>query len=401
MSSSSSSAAPSFWEESFLKEMSLKTDPDAESLVNDIVNDNDFNTLRSVFTQLNNNQDHINSSGLPPSVINYFNAEMQLPAWADHSKINLAQEVFSKYGPQISLLLNFKALPLCYSCKNGAKVLAATGRLNESGHDVSRVRRRLFETSQMVINTMSPGGLDPDGKGIITVKKVRLYHATIRYFLTHPKYNPQGWDVARYGQPINQEEMAGTLMAFSALIIGGLDQIGIELSEEEKDAYMHCWNIIGHFIGLDPKLYPANFQQGWDLGIAIIKRNQEESEDGKLLTKSLIDFSKEIFQGRFLDDVPEYLISYFLEDVSKIINVDIVKNLGVNETSNFVDRLLGKAFLKILELADDIEEHNALVQKIVSKYNTKMLEGIVASYLKTNNVEFYIPASLKESWKLN
>src|ERR1700756_361893 len=169
------------WDVDFLNAMSLKTDPYAEQVIKDIIADKGFAELRNLFTSLSNDQEEITkNASLPQAVITYFNAETTLPAWADENKIKIAQKAYARFAPQIALLLNFKALPLCYACKNGAKVLAATGRLTESNGNVSRAVRRLFETSQMVINVMSPGGLSPKGKGIVTVKKVRLYHAAIR-----------------------------------------------------------------------------------------------------------------------------------------------------------------------------------------------------------------------------
>ncbi len=338
------------WNDEFLMSMSHKTDPFAESIIKEVVADNDFGALHNLFKQLDYNSELSSDNNLPKVVIDYFNAELTLPAWADTEKINIAQKVFATYCPEISLLLNFKSLPLCYACKNGAKVLAATSRLSESGKNTSKMMRRLLETAQMVINVMSPGGLSPTGKGIVTVKKIRLYHASIRFFLLNEKYNPKGWNEEELGLPINQEEMAGTLMSFSALILDGLDQLGVELTDAEKDAYLHCWNIVGHFIGLSPELYPANYKEGWELGIAIIKRNQSEGEDGKFLTQSLLDFSKHFFNTPFFNEMPSYLINHFVEDVSKKIGVDILKLLGVSKKVHLRTKLSGWIFLKMISI---------------------------------------------------
>lgn len=389
------------WNDSFLKSMSLQSDPHAEEIIKAIVADNDFTTLRKLFTDLDYNNEKVFVNDLPKEVVTYFNNETNLPAWADPNKIKLAQNVFKLYGPEISLLLNFKALPLCYACRNGAKVLSMTGRLNQQGQNTQKLMRRLLETAQMVMNVMSPDGLSPSGRGIITVKKVRLYHAAIRYFLMHEKYNPLGWDIDYYGYPINQEEMAGTLMAFSALIINGLEQLDVELTQEEKDAYIHCWNIVGHFIGLSPELYPANYQEGWNLGIAIINRNKEESEDGKFLTKSLIDFSDDFFNDALFKQIPEYLIGYFVKDVSDKIDTDIVKLLGVDDTLSWLTRLEGRMLIELLEFGHEVEEHSELVRKLVGRFGLKYLEGMIKSYLKTNDVDFYIPDSLRASWRMN
>jgi len=390
------------WTPDFLKQMSLKTDPEAEAIISQIAISDNFASLRELFKSLDSNDDTAANTTLPAPVKEYFRSNNQLPVWADQNKIKIAQQVFADYGPEVSLLLNYKALPLCYSCRNGAKILATTGRLGSNGNDTSKMMRRLLETAQMVINVMSEGGLSENGAGIISVKKVRLYHAAIRYFILHPKYNPTGWDVNHYGQPINQEEMAGTLMSFSALIINGLTQVGVELSTEQKDAYMHTWNIVGHFIGLDPSLYPTSYKEGWDLGIAIIKRNNEECDDGKFLIDSLILNSKNYFFDSKLDNyIPEYMISFFIEDVADEINVDLHKVLGLDTKLNFFQRLGGKLFLEALELANDIEGHVPVVKRLMEKNGPKQMQAMVDHYLKENNVAFFIPDSLKENWKMN
>jgi hypothetical protein len=390
------------WNPDFLKQMSHQTDPECENIIGDIAKNQDFSSLRELFKSLNSNEETALNKNLPKSVIEYFNSNNHLPEWADEKKIKIAQDVFAQYGPEIALILNYKALPLCYSCKNGAKVLASTGRLSSQGEDTTKMMRRLLETSQMVINVMSEGGLSPNGAGIITVKKVRLYHAAIRYFLLNTHKGMEPWNTEYYGLPINQEEMAGTLMAFSALVINGLTQVGLQLTKEQKDAYMHTWNIVGHYIGLSPNLYPSSFEEGWELGIAIIKRNQEESEDGKFLVSSLVKNSQEyFFKGMLLNKIPEYLISFFIEDVSKAINVDLTKVIGLNEHLNFFEKLEGKLLLESMEIVNEIEDHVPVVRKLLSKNSTKHLQNLIQLHLQVNKVEFYIPDSLKANWNMN
>jgi hypothetical protein len=390
------------WSNEFLQEMSLKTDPFAESIIKEIALNDDFSSLRNLFIKLNTDDNLADNSNLPQSVINYFNTNNNLPEWANLEKIKIAQNLFLEHGPEIALILNYKALPLCYACKNGAKVLATTGRLISNGNDTSKMMRRLLETSQMVINVMSEGGLSSNGKGIISVKKVRLYHAAIRYFLLNPKFNPTKWDTSNFGQPINQEEMAGTLSAFSTLVINGLNQLGIKLTEEQKDSYVHCWNIVGHFIGLDPKLYPNTFAEGWDLGISIIQRNQTESSDGKFLVSSLIKNSQNyFFKGELIDFLPSYLINFFIQDVSDTIEVNLAKVLGIEENLNFAEKITGKLFLKSIGIIDDVEEHSQIVKKILEKFSSNHLQELINQQLKVNNVEFFIPDSLKANWNMN
>ena len=180
----------------------------------------------------------------------YIESTSQLPAWADSEKIKRGVKLFSLYGPEVFMLLNVSSLPMCYTCAKGAQVLFETGRLLSHGGNIDPLARRLMETAQMVINVLSEGGLAPSGSGIITLQKVRLIHASIRHFLKAGQYHNTKWDSDKYGEPINQEDLAGTLMSFGPVIIAGLKRLNIELSDTQIEDYMHCWKVVGHLMGL-------------------------------------------------------------------------------------------------------------------------------------------------------
>ena len=390
------------WNPLFLKEMSLICDKEADDLIQEIMGSGGPSVAKTIFESLRDNDDKILDDNVNQKLKSYFNDNQDLPLWADESKIKLAQDFFAQNGPAIAMTLNLRSLPLCYSSRNGAKVLYATGKLNESPNgNVDKLARRLLETSQMVMNVMVPGGFESNGKGIITVKKVRLMHAAVRFYIKNPKYNPNGWDAKDLGEPINQEEMAGTLMAFSALIISGLVKVGIKMTDEEKDAYMHCWNIVGHFIGVDTRFFPNSYNDGWNLGISILRRNLEESMEGKALTKSLIDFNKDFIPGHFFDELPEYFVSHWTEDVAKELNADFDKVLNLEEKNSLKDRLLAKLIEEAFEWVSEHDDDNTLIGKMIEKYNVKFLQTLVNKYFENKEVEFDIPPGLKSNWKLN
>lgn len=388
------------WEVSFLKEKSFQTDPLADQLVKDILQVHGQEAIKELFSQLTDNDDIIQNEKVKPEIRDYFNSNMELPDWADEEKIKIGQNLFELYGLEIAFLLNFRSLPLCYSSKSGSKVLFSTGRLSREKTNTNKLTRRLMETSQMVINVMSPGGFEHSGKGIITVKKVRLMHASIRYYLKHPQINQHGWDTENLGEPINQEEMAGTLMAFGPLILKGLNELGIEITKEQEDAYTHCWNIVGHFIGLDKDLMPKNYNEGWDLGIAILKRNYEVSYEGQELGKSLVQFGKNIFPGYFFDDMPAFFISRFTRDVSADIGENFSKLIGINPKPTLKRKFVTWLLTYVFDKVSDLQRKSPFLDKVSKWINRKLMQGMIDFYLKNRTVEFYIPPSLKSNWKL-
>jgi hypothetical protein len=259
-----------------------------------------------------------------------------------------------------------------------------------------------METAQMVVNVLAPGGMQAGGHGVITIQKVRLIHASIRYFLRHPHAPDQPiWNSSYYGEPINQEDMAGTLMSFSALILDGLRQFGIDLSPEEQNGYMHIWKVVGHLMGLHEDLLVDTFEEGWELGITIMKRQAAPSDDGKMLTQACIEFMQHMVPGTLFDDVPEYMLWYFMDDISQAIGHDVAGYLGLEHQHNIKGMLIMKLSHLFCSAINEMEEHSRIVQEVVSVFNQKLLQGYLNLYNEGKNQHFYIPPSLKQDWKLN
>ena len=391
----------------FLTTKRTHTDPLADKVISSIIESGNEDNINEVFHGLVRNSDYNPEAfeSLPKevsSLVNdYFEATHNLPSWADAKKMKKGEQVFSVYGPEISMLLNVKALPLCYACAKGARVLYMTGRLSEQRGSIDPLARRLMETAQMIINAMAPGGMGPNGAGIVTIQKVRLIHASIRYFLKNPKFNPKGWDVVTYGEPINQEDMAGTLQSFAALIIKGLEQLSITLSGEEQEGYMHCWQVIGHMMGVDEALVPVTYEQGWEVGTRIMQHQAAESFEGKELTSSCIEFLKVAVPGNVFDNVPEYMIWYFVQDVSEAIGKDIAPMIGVSGNHNARNTILLKLSKWIFKEFDKAADHSRVIRAVASKFNKIMLQSMLRHFNEGKSVHFYIPPSLKKDWNLN
>lgn len=60
------------------------------------------------------------------------------------------------------------------------------------------------------------------------------------------------WDRERYGVPINQEDMAATLLAFSTNAIVGVQFVaGVGMSRREEEDYLALWRYIGWLLGVE------------------------------------------------------------------------------------------------------------------------------------------------------
>lgn len=219
-----------------------------------------------------------------------------LPAWADPARIAAAETVFVEMSMLSCTLLFCASLPECYVPVDLASVLHTAGQLEQ--HTDYRVR----STAAMIFPVMLRGGLtSPAGGGVAQVLKVRLIHATIRHLIVrgnpasvmagaepavlaplpaegqglHRALYARGWDVRRHGLPINQDELAYTLLTFHYVFLRGLRRLGLGLRPAEEDAYLHGWNVVGHLLGIEPGLLVQNM----DAAEALFARLQARGRD--------------------------------------------------------------------------------------------------------------------------
>lgn len=375
------------WNSSQFEHYRTLADPLADHTIRLIIEQEGKEAINNLFNLLRDNDD-IDHVRFPQPVEDYFQRTKQLPEWVDWDKVHLGEKVFTKYGPEISMSLLCKSLPEAYACAKGAKVLYATGRMSEHNGSLSVFTRRLMETAQFVINVCSPGGLTPEGKGVVTAQKVRLIHASIRYYLR--KYN---WDYAN-GQPINQQDMAGTLQSFSTLILQGLDQLNIELSQEEKEGYYHVWHVVGHIIGLKDELNPPNYKDGFELGKAILKDQIAHSQEGVELTKAVSQFMEHTLPGNLFDNVPEAIIRFMAGD-------EIAGILRVRPYSKLQKLIIPRMMGEVFESESEANDLGHFKDKLVEKLNMHLLQSMLLHFNDNKKVRFYIPPSLKGMWNLN
>jgi hypothetical protein len=332
---------------------------------------------------------------------NYIGASGSLPSWADEKLIAKGERLFEAYGPEIFMLLNVSSLPMCYCCGNGAQVLFDTGRLLTSRNgNVDPLARRLMETAQMIVNVHSTGGLAPAGRGIVTMQKVRLIHASIRYFLKHGQAGTP-WDAAKLGEPINQEDLTGTLMSFGPVILSGLKKLGVKLTTDDTNAWMHCWNITGHLLGIDESLLPDTYEEGFQLATDILIHQAEPSDGGKALTASCIKFLNTMIPGNVFDSVPPYLMWYFLQDFSLSSGKDLASFIGLSGQEDLRDKLVVEITHVFSKELSNIEGHDKFVSKIIGSFNKLLLQGIILHFNGNKGVQFLIPPSLQESWGIS
>ena len=250
----------------------------------------------------------------------FLNKVCMEPSWKDQSKIDEGQNFFYKYTQEILGLLGLAALPYCYAHKNGAKVLVQSDRIRRE------ISNRLLETAKFVFDVCTPGAFKSDQAGYVSILKVRLIHSAIR----HHVQKEENWSNDMYGMPVNQEDMAGTNLAFSLITIRALRKLGISVNDREANAFIHLWNYISYKMGLDEALCPNDMRAASTLAAQIFRRQVGYSEEGQGLTNTLVmQMEKQATQNINQKRI-EQLIHFLLEK-------EAAKAIGISNNSSFFE----------------------------------------------------------------
>lgn len=228
------------WTDALLDRMRNTGDELADKPVRAVFKANGVDAVNAIMRTLVRNDQPVPEE-LPAEIRAYLAEAQPLPEWADMGKIKRAQQLYETWGVLITLCLFCASLPASYAAADGVKVLYLTAQLDTDA------RRRVMETGQFLIDVLTVGGLDEHGKGRRTIQRVRLMHAAVRHLIKArndlgappvcgdqpPLWHPD------WGTPINQEDLAGTRLAFSYIVADSLPRLGVRLPAKDVDAYLH------------------------------------------------------------------------------------------------------------------------------------------------------------------
>ncbi len=170
----------------------------------------------------------------------------ELPAWVDRDRIIRGQQTFMERSLPAVLVMLCKSLPEGYAAPSMAKIL------NMSGDLKARPFHRLMGTLQLLLDVTAPYSFERMGMGAIAGQEMRLLHAGVRTNVAPEILGADGYAafVAQHGVPINQEDMAGTIIGFSLLVVEGLATLGLPLEAEAAEDYYYVWRVFAHIMGV-------------------------------------------------------------------------------------------------------------------------------------------------------
>jgi hypothetical protein len=336
--------------------MRQQTDPVADQVIEKIFAEGQAGAVNKLMASLSKNQSEP-SAALPAPVVDFFNQTAHLPAWAEQKKMEKGARFFALHVQPILSILGSLSLPYCYAAADGAQVLYLSQRIRND------TRKRLADTGQFVLTVTAREAFSQRGNGIRTIQKVRLMHAAVRFHV----WQSRQWNDA-WGKPVNQEDMAGTNLAFSYIVLEGLQKLGVYYSSEEAESYLHLLNVVGFVLGVDEKLLPASVKEAYTLCRMIEKRHFRKSVAGVELTRALLTCFDEISPNPALKAFNPSYMRFMLGDKvadllevpkSKMTNLLLTPLKTVNYVRSIAGSFSGKTYAQASHLMLQLieEEH--------------------------------------------
>ncbi|MFI9507860.1 oxygenase MpaB family protein [Nocardia sp. NPDC052566] len=188
----------------------------------------------------------------PQPLRDYFRMVENPPSWVDWNRITLGEQIFQRTGldgvymaRDVPFLGGFVASGI-----NRTLMLTNTGKSGATGGG-----QRFAETLQWALDVMSEDGMRPGGKGFRSTLHVRLIHTFVRRHVGNlPEWSAQEW-----GVPVNQTDMAVTMLgALFAPAVTGM-MMGIVFTPRELDAIAHLTRYTGWLMGIEEQYLPNSF----------------------------------------------------------------------------------------------------------------------------------------------
>jgi hypothetical protein len=254
----------------------------------------------------------------PVPLNNFFTSFHSQPDFIDPVRVKRAQDFFAVNSNLYLSLLGFYSLPYCYAFADGAQVLVRSKRITEE------VGGRLAETALFLMDAFYPGSFLTNDQKLITLARVRLIHAFSRYFVAHysKDWNPD------WGIPINQEDLIGTNLAFSLMVVRGMEKLDRFPGKEALEDLLHYWKVIGHFLGLEVGYWPETAKEAFEMEKLIRKRHLKSSEAGRILIGSLLKYYKTSIPDPTITSAVDQFVGYFLgKEASETLGITGVAKL--------------------------------------------------------------------------
>lgn len=367
------------YSDDYLDALRNEGDPVPDQIIRELALTNQIEAVNATLRTLTQNNQHVPES-LPDNLEFWLRDTVRLPEQADTARLDRASAFFVEHGVTMSLLLSTASFVEGYAARKGVKALSFTYRLEQNPY------RRVAETAQFLLLVLSPGGLYDHGQGVAAIEKVRLMHSAIRYLIAQSGRWPQ----AELGSPICQEDLLGTLMCLSYVVIENMRKLAIMVTDDEAEDYLYLWRIAGEMLGCRADALPQTMTEAQALTTAIRRRQHGPSPEGIAMTRALLEMHAELIPGELFDGLVPALMRYLVgQSVAEWLEIPRTRWDGLMDTGDAVARVLDAVDRKTGPLAD-----------VVDKLGMAFLSRQAIALAGYERAAFEIPTALQAAWHI-
>ncbi len=239
-------------------------------------------------------------SSLPPALGQglkaYFYHTSDLPIWANREKMKMARQIFSRHGAEMILLAFTRSLPYLF-CMPASSFF---------GNGKSPRYAPFMADIGLFIQVLSYDGLrDTNSSAFFTLQKQRLIFGLAR----NPISPYPAQEFTRDEEPpFSQVHVMAFSLAFGVKVLEGLPLLGINLSSEQEQAYLHFWNVVAYLLGVGETLIPVTMHSASSLATEIIDQTKSSAE-GKALAGKCVDTLRQFVPGQSFRHTPGELMT--------------------------------------------------------------------------------------------
>jgi hypothetical protein len=281
-------ADPKWADDRFLDALRRQTDPPADHAVASFLSTRSLREVNYIFQNMRSDDQALLAEA-PAAFQEFVRQTEALPPDLDLARLDRASEVFLRHALTACLVMLASSLPNGYAAPCLTHILMISRDLQKEPF------KRLMGVLQLLVNITARDAFVPGGLAVVTAQKLRLLHAGVRAIVPH--YRPAY--IARYGSPVNHEDMLATLMGFSYLVIDGLKKLDLGLTEEEAEDYYYLWRVYALLMGIHPpgapfddSLVPRTVEDAAQFYASYARRHftgPEENPSGVLLTQENLE----------------------------------------------------------------------------------------------------------------
>ncbi len=239
-------------DDAFLDRLQLQGDELADATVAEIARKGDDAVVNHVFRLMRYNHQPL-PPGTPPEIRTFFEQTDKLPPDTDMERLDRGTQAFMSVVFESGSIMLTRSLPAGYASPRLSKTLCISNDLGNAPY------RRVLAVIQLLLDVAGGRGFEPGGKAVMAAQKMRLLHAGVRHVTLKPAWIPD-FTEEMGGVPASQEDMLGTLMGFSYLVIDGLRRIIGIIDDREAEDFYYMWQVYGVMMGIHPPGEAGSFE---------------------------------------------------------------------------------------------------------------------------------------------